>query len=187
MQKCKALTPILCDFVGDNSIFSVFLQTITNQHFPRMDTKSLIQTKKPYAKPRMLAECFVANAYCVTCSSNIYKVGEEYVNHSTNGITIQGQAFYETNHIEGLQIGDGGDQSVGGFTVDPPQNRIYDGCFYFENSTLKEGYVKSGETVWHVYLFNPLTWEEWDQSWHMYDSGTFLSAENRDVIVSAGS
>ena len=152
-----------------------------------MDTKSLIQTKKTYAKPRMLAERFVANEYCVTCSLNIYKVGEEYVNQSPNGIPIRGHVYYETNHLEGLQTGDGGDQSAGGFTEKPPQSRIYDGYFYFDKDTLKEGYVKDGDMVWHVYLFNPLTWEEWDQSWHMYDSGTFLSAENREIIVSAGS
>ena len=152
-----------------------------------MDTKSLIQTKKPYAKPRMFAERFVANEYCVTCSSNIYKVGEEFVNQSPDGNSMNGQVFYETNHIEGLQTGDGGDQYVGGFTVDPPQSRVYDGYFYFNKATLKEGYVKSGDTIWHVYIFNPLTWEDYDHSWHMYDSGTFLSAENREVIVSAGS
>ena len=153
-----------------------------------MDTKSFIQTKKPYAKPIMLAERFVANEYCVTCSSNIYKVPEEYVNKSPDGNHMQGEVFYETNYQEGLQIGDGGDQYVGGFTVNPPQSRIYDGYFYFDNSTLREGYVKSDvTTIWHVYLFNPLTWDDWHHTWQFYDGGTFLSADNTKVIISAGS
>ena len=151
-----------------------------------MDTKSLFKTRKPYAKPIMLEERFVPNEYCVVCSPNVYKVAEEYVNHSDDGSHIQGEAFYETNFTPGLQTGENGDTKVGGFTEVPPQNRIYDGYFYFDKSTLKEGYVKSGDNVWHVYLFNPLTWEDWDQSWHFYDGGTFLSSDN-SVIVAATS
>ena len=48
--------------------FLYFCRPLLTNAFPKMDTKSFIQTKKPYAKPIMLAERFVANEFVAACS-----------------------------------------------------------------------------------------------------------------------
>ena len=55
--------------------FLYFCRPLLTNTFPKMDTKSFIQTKKPYAKPIMLAERFVANEYVASCSIQGVPIG----------------------------------------------------------------------------------------------------------------
>ena len=58
----------MCVDLETIQLFSVYLRAITNQMSQKMDTESLFKTKKPYAKPIMLAERFVANEFVAACS-----------------------------------------------------------------------------------------------------------------------
>lgn len=160
-----------------------------------MEKTSKPNTKKRYAKPAMIIERFAANVYCAGCDSSsaasagigeLYKVAVENINRAPNGQTMQGNIYYETNRIPGPQVsGDNPDQRANAGVADVSY-RAVDGYVYFDKAGT-EGYVINGSDPdtnqwWHVYIFNPLTYE--NGKWIMYDSYTFAAAETSLAVAS---
>lgn len=151
-----------------------------------MDMKSHFQTKKPYAKPILVAERFVANEYVATCNTsgfNMYKVASENVAKSPDGSSMSGNVYYETNNIPGLQIG--GDQYSGSGMSNNTGSAI-DGYVFFDMNDAHVGYVINGNNPeenewWRVIIFHPLTYGN-DNKWHSYNQYTFVPADSQYVI-----
>ncbi|MBR6979000.1 MAG: hypothetical protein IKH88_04105 [Prevotella sp.] len=155
-----------------------------------MNTRTHFQTKKPYAKPILVVERFVANDFCAICETNgynMYKVASENVAISPDGSNMSGNVYYETNNITGLQIGgDNPDQYAGGGMSSNPGTAV-DGYVYFDMNDAHLGYVINGNDPdvnqwWRVIIFHPLTYGTWDGKWHAYNQSTFVPTDSQYVI-----
>ena len=137
-----------------------------------------------------MAERFVANEYVATCDTNgirLYKVASENVAKSPNGTTMQGNVYFETNNIEGLQIGGNNPDQYAGGGMSSDTSSAVDGYVFFDMNDAQVGYVINGNDPdsnqwWRVIIFHPLTYGSWDNQWHSYYQYTFVPADSQYVI-----
>ena len=154
-----------------------------------MDMKSHFQTKKPYAKPILVAERFVANEYVATCTTsgfNMYKVASENVAKSPDGSSMQGNVYFETNNTPGLQIGGNNPDQYSGSGMSNNTGTAVEGYVYFDMNDAQLGYVINGNdpavnSWWPVIIFHPLSYGN-DNQWHSYNQYTFVPADSQYVI-----
>lgn len=190
-KKIKKLLSAHTNFliiIGNYPYISVILQVITNLQHKKMDTKSHIQIKKPYAKPILVAERFVANEFVAACDTNgikLYKVASENVAVSTNGTHMQGNVYFETNNTPGLQIGGNNPDQYSGSGMSNNTGTAIDGYVYFDMNDAQVGYVINGNDPatnqwWSVIIFHPLSYN--NNEWHSYNQYTFVPADSHYII-----